>query len=121
LGNLPSAILWTQPYHVSWFCSLSFIIVSSSPICCLIVTFLILSSLCIHLCYSVFYMHRYKQPGGRRVCSIHTFLLITLKLMHVRHTAPYQYTRTIIQPSYWRWILCFETCRRHKIRIAMLI
>ena len=42
LGNLPSAILWTRPYHVSWFCSISFIIVSSSPICCLIVTFLIL-------------------------------------------------------------------------------
>jgi len=24
LGNLPSAILWTWPYHVSWFCSISF-------------------------------------------------------------------------------------------------
>jgi len=45
LGNLPSAILWTWPYHVSWFCSISLIIVSSSPICCLIVTFLILSFL----------------------------------------------------------------------------
>ena len=45
LGNLPSTILWTWPYHVSWFCSLSFTIVSSSPICCLIVTFLILSFL----------------------------------------------------------------------------
>jgi len=42
LGNLPSAILWTWPYHVSWFCTIYFIIVSSSPICCLIVTFLIL-------------------------------------------------------------------------------
>ena len=41
LGNLSSAIRWTWPYHVSWFCSISFIIVSSSPICCLIVTFLI--------------------------------------------------------------------------------
>ena len=28
---------------MSWFCSLSFVNVSSSPICCLIVTFLILS------------------------------------------------------------------------------
>jgi hypothetical protein len=28
---------------VSWFCSISYIIVSSSPVCCLIVTFLILS------------------------------------------------------------------------------
>ena len=37
LGNLPSAILWTWPYHVSWCCSISFIIVSSSLICCLIV------------------------------------------------------------------------------------
>jgi len=45
LGNIPSAILWTWPYHVSWFCSIYFIIVSSSPICCLIVTFLILSFL----------------------------------------------------------------------------
>ena len=45
LGNLPSTILWTWPYHVSWFCSISFIIVSSSPICCLIATFLILSFL----------------------------------------------------------------------------
>jgi len=45
LGNLPSAILWTWPYHVSWFCSISFTVVSSSPICCLIVTFLILSFL----------------------------------------------------------------------------
>ena len=33
LGNLPSTILWTWPYHVSWFCSISFTIVSSSPIC----------------------------------------------------------------------------------------
>ena len=40
LGSLSSAILWTWPYHVSWFCSISFIIVSSSPICCLTVTFL---------------------------------------------------------------------------------
>ena len=45
LGNLPSAILWTWPYHVSWFCSISLTIGSSNPICCLIVTFLILSSL----------------------------------------------------------------------------
>ena len=36
-GNLPSTILWTWPYHVSWFCSISFIIVSCSLICCLIV------------------------------------------------------------------------------------
>jgi hypothetical protein len=42
LGNLHSAILWTWPYHVSWFCSISFTIVSSSPICFLIVTFLTL-------------------------------------------------------------------------------
>ena len=39
LGNLPSAILWTWPYHVSWFCSISFIIVSSNPICYLILKF----------------------------------------------------------------------------------
>ena len=45
LGNLPSAILWTWPYHISWFCSISFIIGSSNPICCLMVTFLILSFL----------------------------------------------------------------------------
>ena len=45
LGNLPSAILWTWPHHVSWFCSIYFTIVSSSPICCLIITFLILSFL----------------------------------------------------------------------------
>ena len=45
LGNLPSAILWTWPYHVSWFCSISFIFGSSNPICCLVVTFLILSFL----------------------------------------------------------------------------
>ena len=44
-GSLPSAILWTWPYHVSWFCSIMFIIVSSNQICCLIVTFLILSFL----------------------------------------------------------------------------
>jgi len=47
LGSLPSAMLWTWPYHVSWFCSVSFIVVSSSSISCLIliVTFLILSFL----------------------------------------------------------------------------
>ena len=45
LGSLFSAILWTWPYHVSWFCSITFIIVSSSPIFCLIVTFLILTFL----------------------------------------------------------------------------
>jgi hypothetical protein len=32
LGNLPSAILWTWPYHVSWFCSISFTICSSNLI-----------------------------------------------------------------------------------------
>ena len=36
LGTLPSVILWTWPYHVSWFCSISFIIGSSNPICFLI-------------------------------------------------------------------------------------
>jgi len=45
LGSLFSAILWTWPYYVSWLCSIYFIIVSSSPICCLIVTHLILSFL----------------------------------------------------------------------------
>ena len=45
LGNLPSAILWTWPYHVSWFCSVSFIIGSSNSICCLIVTFPVLTFL----------------------------------------------------------------------------
>ena len=45
LGYLPSDILWTWPYHVSWFRSISFIIGSSNPICCLIVTFLIPSFL----------------------------------------------------------------------------
>jgi len=44
-ANLPSAILWTWPYHVSWFRSISFTTGSSNPICCLIVTFLILSFL----------------------------------------------------------------------------
>ena len=29
LGNLPPVILWTWPYHVSWFCSFSFTIGSS--------------------------------------------------------------------------------------------
>jgi hypothetical protein len=45
LGSLFSAILWTWPHNVSWFCSIPFTIVSSSPIYCLIVTFLILSFL----------------------------------------------------------------------------
>jgi hypothetical protein len=45
LGNLPSVIFWTWPYHVSWFCSVSFIIALTTPIYCLIVTFLILSFL----------------------------------------------------------------------------
>ena len=45
LGNLPSAILWTRPCHVSLFCSISFIIVSSNQICCLIVSFLLFSFL----------------------------------------------------------------------------
>ena len=50
LSNLPSAILWTWPYHVSWFCSISFIIGSSNPICCLIVTFLKVSSYTKRIC-----------------------------------------------------------------------
>jgi len=28
LGNLPSAILWTWSYHVSWFCSISLSIIN---------------------------------------------------------------------------------------------
>jgi len=30
LGNLPSAILWTWPYHVRWFCSIPFIKVTEN-------------------------------------------------------------------------------------------
>jgi hypothetical protein len=33
LGNLSSAILWTWTHHITWFYSIYFIIVSSSPIC----------------------------------------------------------------------------------------
>ena len=32
-----------------------------------------------------------------------------LILMHVQHTIPYLY----VQPCSWRWILRFESCRRH--------
>ena len=49
LGNFRSAILWTWTYHLSWFCSISFIIRSSNQIWCLIVTFLILIYLFIYL------------------------------------------------------------------------
>jgi hypothetical protein len=42
LGNLPCAIHWKWPYHASLFCSISFIIGSSNPFFCLIVTFLVL-------------------------------------------------------------------------------
>ena len=59
LGNLPSAILWTWPYHVSWFCSISFIIGSSNVICCLIVTFLILS----------FFLYSRGSPQSIHLCS----------------------------------------------------
>jgi hypothetical protein len=45
MGNFPCAILWTWPYHVRWFCTISFTIVSSSPVYCLVFTFLILSFL----------------------------------------------------------------------------
>jgi len=65
LGNLPSAILWTWPYHASWFCSISFIIVSSSPICFLIVTFLILFS----------WYSRW-SPQGIHLCSFDPSLII---------------------------------------------
>jgi hypothetical protein len=54
LCKLPSAILWTWQNHVSWFCSIYFILVSSSPICCLIVMFLILClhTTCVKKCFS---------------------------------------------------------------------
>ena len=60
LGNLPS----TWPYHVSWFCSISFIIGSSNPICCLIVTFVILSFLDIleDLCITKYFLPRCFRP-----------------------------------------------------------
>ena len=45
LDKIPSYILWTWPYYLSWYCSVSFIICSSNPICCLMVTFVILSFL----------------------------------------------------------------------------
>ena len=44
---------WTWPYHVSWFCSISFITVSSNPICCLIVTLRIKKKLRILLLYVI--------------------------------------------------------------------
>jgi hypothetical protein len=68
LGNLPSAILWTWPYHVSWFCSISFLIVFSSPICCLIVTFLILS----------FFWYSRGSPQSIHFCSFDPFLIYTV-------------------------------------------
>ena len=69
LGSLSSAVLWTCPYHVSWFCSISFIIVSSSPICCLIVTFLFLSFLDIKVRIFIWVklLLYYKWKGFRNV------------------------------------------------------
>ena len=66
LGNLPSAILWTWLYHVSWFCSISFIIGSSNPICCLIVTFLIL----------YFSWYSRGSPQGIHLCSFDPSFII---------------------------------------------
>ena len=51
LGNLPSAILWTWPYHVSWFCSFSFTIGSSNPILYLLYTFVFGVHVCILSAY----------------------------------------------------------------------
>ena len=71
LGNLPSAILWTWPYHVSWFRSISFIIVSSNPICYLIVTFLIvcfLDNWVVTRWQWLFYV--YTKYGPYRVSSV---------------------------------------------------
>ena len=45
LGSHSSVILWTWPCHMTCFCSISFIIVSSSQMCCLVIIFLILSFL----------------------------------------------------------------------------
>ena len=61
LGNLSSAILWTWPYHASWFCSISFIIGSSNLVCCLIFAFLILSFLDIleNLLFKIIYIYIY--------------------------------------------------------------
>jgi hypothetical protein len=66
LGNLPSAILWTWLYHVSWFCSVSFIIVSFSLICCLIVTFIILSFLNLYYKkgHNMFHLERSSAGGS---------------------------------------------------------
>ena len=75
LGNLPSAILWTWPYHLSWFCSISFIIVSSSPICCPIVTFLIFSFLDI-----LEDLLRAEIPNAR---------FIENKVFYAKHSRPY--------------------------------
>ena len=61
LGNLPSAILWTWLYRVSWFCSISFTIGSTNLICCLIVTFLILSFLDIIERDEIFSLNKLRQ------------------------------------------------------------
>jgi len=66
LGNLPSAILWTWPYHVRWFCSISFIIVSSSPICYL--------NSCIS--NSFFSWYSRGSPQGIHLCSFDPSLII---------------------------------------------
>jgi hypothetical protein len=75
LGSLPSAILWTWPCYVNWFCSITFIIVSSSPICRLIVTFLILSYL-ILLCTI---LTVFSLIHNIDVCkSIHNFMVLNI-------------------------------------------
>ena len=66
LDNLPSAILWTWPYYVSWFCSISFIIVSSSPICCLIV----------YISNSLFSWYSRWSSQGIHLCSFHPSFII---------------------------------------------
>jgi hypothetical protein len=69
LGNLPSAILWIWPYHVSWFCSVSFITVPSSPI--------FSSYSCIS--NSFFSWYSRGSPHGIHLCSFDPSLIIFCK------------------------------------------
>ena len=91
-GNLPSAILCTWPYHVSWFCSISVVIGSSNPIRYLTVTFLILSfqvyshSYFKVVFYSIFTIKLFVS-GSATNCTdkIHLCIIVALSLPTSSH------------------------------------
>ena len=106
MGNLSSAILFTWPYHVSWFCSISFIIGSSKPICCLIIlSFLDILEDLLRATNIYYYSQIVRKTASVKTsfCFQGAAFMLSSTNGIFKHPGLQYTTRISLPPPPWRW------------------